>query len=93
MLYMHMHMHILSGDDPDDAAALGWNHGPDVIVLNSGAHDINSAGFTLTKYASRLRAVWALLKVRLQRTARPMSPPPISQVMCYASDPSHEIGS
>lgn len=48
----------------DDGAARGFPHGPNVLVINSGLHDLYyvSDEFGLSEYEQRLKALWTLIK-------------------------------
>ena len=45
----------------DDGPSLGWPDGPDIVVFNSGVHDLNNMSFTLDAYERRLRETWRLI--------------------------------
>ena len=45
----------------DDGATLGWSEGPDVVIFNSGLHDMQP-GLNVSVYGDRLRALWSWMR-------------------------------
>jgi hypothetical protein len=54
----------------DSGASYGWPRGPDVVVFNSGIHDLNN-GFSLSNWTRRLRSVWGLITSASDAPRRP----------------------
>ena len=46
----------------DDGESYGWPDGPDVVVWNSGLHDMGNPAFNLSLWESSLRTAWRLLR-------------------------------